>query len=699
MLATDVSGKAPKIFPSHLGRLAYVYVRQSTAGQVRRNPEGRENQEALAQRAVDLGWSAERVRVIDSDLGLSGRSADGREGFRELAGEVSLGNAGIVLCYEASRLARNNADWYTLLDLCTLRGTLIADSDGVYDPSHYNDRLLLGLRGMMSEAELHLLRLRMDAGKLRQVEKGTYRQILPTGLTRLADGRVLKHSDERVRCAIGLVFERFGSLGTIPRVLKSLREDEVLLPRWRRGGPHAGELLWARPTTAIIYSILRNPAYAGAFVYGRRSKAQDGSARPDRMVEKPMEEWSIVHKDMYPSYISWEEYLANTERLRQNGHRAAEYRLGAPREGPALLCGLAVCGCCGRRMGTTYSGGAKKHGAYLCNALRSTHGAPSCLYVAARGVDEAVAGAFFEAVRPSEISLLEEVLASQSADRERLLEHHRDRVKAATYEVRLAEKRYRAVDPENRLVASELEKSWEEALRSLSEATDAAERFEREHQKTALDPALREQLADFGRCLPELWNSGKLRAGHKKELLRSLVSRVVLSRPEPESVEARVVWISGAVSTLSARTPIHKARDLRDYDTLVEEILALNAEGYPDSQIARRLTEEGFNSARGGEGVPERFVTDVRRKHGRGSVSKTLRSQQKLEGRWTVLGLSRELGVNQGRIYKLIRGGALKTERHPQTGCHLIADAPELIADIRKRFAKKPRNVSGNATT
>jgi DNA invertase Pin-like site-specific DNA recombinase len=699
MLATDAAGKAPKISPSHLERRAYVYVRQSTAGQVRKNPEGRENQEALAQRAVDLGWSPERVRVIDSDLGLSGKSTDGRDGFRELVSEVSLGNAGIVLCYEASRLARNNTDWYTLLDLCTLRGTLIADADGLYDPSHYNDRLLLGLRGMMSEAELHLLRLRMHAGKMRQVEKGTYRQGLPTGLTRLADGRVVKHPDERVRRAIGLVFERFRLSGTLPKVLKSLREDEVLLPRLRRGGPHAGELLWARPTTASIYSILRNPAYAGAFVHGRRSKARDGSARPERIVEKPMEEWSIFHKDMYPSYISWEEYLANTECLRQNGHRAAEYRLGAPRRGPALLCGLAVCGCCGRRMGTTYSGGAKKHGAYLCNALRGTHGAPSCLYVAARGVDEAMTGAFFEAVRPSEISLLEEVLQAQNADHERLLKHHHDSVKSATYEVRLAERRYRSVDPENRLVASELEKGWECALRSLSEATEALERFEREHEKTALDPALREQLADFGRRLPELWESGLLCAEQKKELLRSLTSRVILSRPEPENVEARIVWISGAVSTLSVRAPIHKARDLRYYDTLVGKILALNAEGYPDSQIARRLTEEGFHSARGDEGVPERFVTEVRREHGRGSVSKKLRSQHRLEGRWTVLGLSRELGVNRGRIHKLIREGALKTERHPQTGNHLIADDPELIADIRKRLAKKPRNVSGNATT
>jgi DNA invertase Pin-like site-specific DNA recombinase len=211
---------------------------------------------------------------------------------------VSLGHVGIVLCYKAGRLARNNADWYPLLDLCTLRGTLIADADGVYDPSHYNDRLLLGLRGMMSEAELHLLRLRMQAGKMRQIEKGTYRQVLPTGLERLADERVVKHPDEHVRSAIELVLERFGSLGTVPKVLKSLREGEVLLPRFRYGGLHTGELLWVRPTNANIYSILCNPAYAGAFVYGRSAKARDGSASPDRRVNKPIEEWVSVHQGL-----------------------------------------------------------------------------------------------------------------------------------------------------------------------------------------------------------------------------------------------------------------------------------------------------------------------------------------------------------------------------------------------------------------
>jgi DNA invertase Pin-like site-specific DNA recombinase len=698
MLATNAAEKASKISSAHLQRLAYVYVRQSTAGQVRKNLEGRANQEALAERAVALGWNPERVRVIDSDLGLSGKSTDGREGFRELVSEVSLGHAGIVLCYEASRLARNNADWYTLLDLCTLRGTLIADTDGVYDAREYNDRLLLGLRGMMSEAELHLLRLRMEAGKIRQVKKGTYRQVLPTGLARLADGRVVKYPDGHVRRAIELVFERFRLLGTVPKVLKSLRKDEVLLPRFRYGGLHTGEILWARPTNANIYSILCNPAYAGAFVYGRRAKARDGSADPDRRVNKPMEEWITVHKDMYPAYISWEEYLTNKARLKQNSYRVTENRLGAPRKGPALLSGLAVCGHCGRRMGTTYSG-SKNQGAYFCNALRATHGAPSCLYVAAHRVDEAVAGAFFEAVQPSEISLLEEVLAAQSADRERLLGHHHDSVKAATYEVRLAEKRYRSVDPENRLVAAELEKGWEVALRSLSDAREAAESFEREHQKTALDPALREQLADFGKHLPKLWDSGSLSIEHKKELLRSLISRVILSRHEREDIEVRVVWISGAVSTFSVRTPIRRARDLRDYEMLVGEILALNVEGYPDSKIARRLTEEGFHSARGEEGVPTRFVTEVRRQHGQGSVSKALKSREKLEGHWTVLGLSRELQVERGRIYKLIRRGDLPTERHVQTGNHLIEDDPELIAELRTQLATKPRNGNENAAT
>jgi DNA invertase Pin-like site-specific DNA recombinase len=691
MLQSSSFGRASKICARHLERTAYVYVRQSTPQQVQRNPEGRENQEALARRAVDLGWSPGRVRVVDADLGISGKSAEGREGFRELTSEVSLGHAGIVLSYEASRLARNNADWYALLDLCTLRGTLIADADGLYDPTDYNDRLLLGLRGMMSEAELHLLRMRMDAGKTRQIEKGTYRQGLPTGLVRLDDGRVVKDPDQHVQRAIELVFERFSSLGTMSKVLGSLREDGASLPRFRYGGPHHGELLWCRLTTTNIHGFLSNPAYAGAFVYGRRTTIRGGAKGSPNRVSKPMEEWTAIHHGVYPAYISWEQFLANQERLRQNGYRLAENTRGAPRSGPALLAGLAVCGHCSRRMSVVY-GGSKGRGGYVCNALPSTHGARSCLYAPRVNTDEAVVEAFFEAIRPSELDLLEEALQAQSADRERLLQHHRDNVKAARYEAHLVERRYRAADPENRLVAGELEKGWETALRALAEAEEAAERFERERPRTdSLDPALRAQLSDLGRHLPELWDGGRLSVEHKKELLRSLIRHTVLSRPQSESTEIRIVWISGAVTTLSVSQPLRRSKDLSNYEEMVERILILSAEGYTDAQIARSLTAEGFRAARSKEGIPRGFVTDVRRKRRISSLFETLKGREKLEGSWTVLGLARELDVSRNRIYRLIQSGALATERHPQTGRHLIADDPELIAELRRRLTANER--------
>jgi hypothetical protein len=337
-------------------------------------------------------------------------------------------------------------------------------------------------------------------------------------------------------------------------------------------------------------------------------------------------------------------------------------------------------------------GGSKGHGGYVCNALPSTHGARSCLYAPRLSVDEAVVSSFFEAIRPAELDLLEEALQAQSADRERLLRHHQDNIKAARYEAPLAEKRYRSVDPENRLAAGELEKGWESALRALAEAEEAAERFERERPRTdSLDPTLRAQLADLGGRLPELWDSGRLSAEHKKELLRSLIRRTVLSRPQAESTEIRIVWISGAVSTLSVSQLLPRVRDLSDYEVMVERILALSAEGYPDAQIARRLTEEGFRAARSKEGIPRGFVADVRRERGISSVFETLRSREKLEGRWTVRGLAKELEVSPNRIYKLIKSGVLATERHPKTRNHLVADDPELIAGLRRRLAANER--------
>lgn len=693
MAATaDGLSVSPKITARQLHRRAYVYVRQSSPQQVRHHREGRENQYALRDRAIELGWTEGMVRVIDSDLGLSGKSADGRNGFKELVGEVSLGHAGLVLCYEASRLARNNADWYSLLDLCALRGTLIADADGVYDPSQYNDRLLLGLRGMMSEAELYLLRGRMDAGRMRQVRRGTYRQALPTGLSRLPGDRVLKDPDVHIQKTISLVFERFEALGSAQKVMRSLRDDEVLLPRRQVAGERAGQLLWRRPTSSAIHEILRNPAYAGAFVYGRQGADPDRPPGSTATIRKPMEEWIAVHKGAYPAYISWEKFLAIQGRLDQNGYCFAQNRPGAPKGGRALLAGLVFCGRCGRRMQVHYRD-PDRGPRYICRASANSHGGPTCSHLQGAAVDEAVVEAFFEAVRPSEIALLEEVLEAGKADRENLMRHHREAVRGAEYEARLAEKRYRQVDPENRLVASELEKGWESALQTLAGARDVAERFEREQcpQGPALEPALREQLSDLGAGLPGLWRSGHLRQEHKKELLRSLIQRVILSRPSPEALEVKIVWISGAVSPLTVAQRIMREADLVDHGIMVGRALELVEEGHTDAAVGRILSEEGFRSARNPDGVTGRRVSRIRAKHGVPSPTNRFRGEEKYDGKWTVLGLSRELGVERNWVYRRIRSGDLPAERSPDTGYYLVEDEPGLIAEFREQTGAKHR--------
>jgi DNA invertase Pin-like site-specific DNA recombinase len=527
---------ADKITAAHRERLAYIYVRQSTVHQVQQHRESQANQYALVERAGALGWHPDRVRVLDADLGRSGQDGN-RAGFQELVAEVSLGHVGIVLAYEASRLARNNADWYTLLDLATVVGTLIADADGVYDPRDYNDRLLLGLRGMFSEAELHLLRLRLAAGRARQVERGTYRQQLPTGLVRTLEGRVVKDPDLAVQRTLALVFARFRTRGSCQKVLRALRDEGILLPRRQTSGPQAGEMVWKVPTEGAIYDILRNPAYAGAFVFGRHAVAPGPPGGPARRrVHRPVAEWTAVHHDAYPAYLTWEEFMDNQERLRDNASAFARRARAAPRRGVALLAGLVVCGHCGRQMHVAY----RTRPAYVCTALQKVQGQPGCLHLDGPPIDAAVVDAFFAAIAPAELAVLDAALADQRADQAQLVQQHTDQVARATYDAHLAERRYRAVDPDNRLVAAELERRWEVTLRVLTEAREAAERVARQPPEPALDPALRAQLADLSTQLPALWQSGRLQPEQQKTLLRSLIRRVHLSRPIPVSMITRI---------------------------------------------------------------------------------------------------------------------------------------------------------------
>ena len=681
-----------KINAGHLNRLACIYIRQSSLKQVEHNRESQFNQYQLAIRAEALGWNKERVRIIDTDLGQSATDSSNRGGFKDLVAEVSLGHVGIVFGYEVSRLARNNSDWYHLLDLAAVFSTLIADSDGVYDPRLFNDRLLLGLKGTMSEAELHLLRQRLEAGRMSQVRRAEYRQHLPTGLVRLPDGRVVKDPDEQVRQTIELVLEKFAELGSCQKVLRYLRTEKLLLPRNQRSGFQAGKLLWKEPSQAAVYDILCNPAYAGAFAYGRKQSdpTRKKPGHPSSgLVRKPMEQWLHLQRDVYPNFISWSQFLANQERLRQNGTsflpQAEQQSRGAAREGRALLQGLVRCGSCGARMQVCYKRSVHR---YQCDSLLRHFGLPCCASLHGASVDQVVREAFFKALRPAQLDALEAVLARQEREHQRLLENWQQRLKRAQYEVQLAERQYDAVDPDNRLVAAELERRWETRMQESRQIHEDYERFVRQPVTSALTAEMREQLTHICDAMPKLWP--RLSNSEKKELVRCLISEVILRRVEADMVEVRIVWISGHYTIEQARAPIRRDQDVSGYDQMVLRIESLLEQGLNNDQIAAQLSREGFHSARH-SGVSATCVQKIRlKKRWYLNLHRSRRALQ-LDGFLTPRGLAARLGVERTWVYNRIYSGRIDpiyVHRDPQSNIHLIQDDPDLISRLRQQTVR-----------
>jgi DNA invertase Pin-like site-specific DNA recombinase/uncharacterized protein YndB with AHSA1/START domain len=687
-------GVQVKITPLHIQRWACIYVRQSTMKQVEQNRESQLNQYHLVQHAESLGWARERIRVIDADLGLSGQGSDYRSGFQELVAEVSLGHVGIIFGYEVSRLARNNSDWYHLLDLAAVFSSLIADTDGVYDPRLYNDRLLLGLKGTMSEAELHLLRLRLEGGRLSQVRRGAYRQHLPTGLVRQSDGQVAKDPDAQVRHVIEMIFSEFVRLGSCRQVLTYLKRNDILLPRHQTAGFHKGELLWKPASEAAAYDILRNPAYAGAFVYGRKqvdpSRQRPGHPSSGRL-RRSLEEWIHLQQDAYPAYITWEQYLANQDRLHRNAMRYTEQTshqaLGATREGSALLQGLATCGLCGHLMRVAYKSSQR----YCCSAMvKEFASSESCMSLHGPSIDQVVTQAFFDAIRPSQLDALEAVLATEKAERQRLGQQWEERLQHARYEAHRAQKQYNAVDPENRLVAAELEKRWEATLHDLQKTREAHERFLHDSDRPQLTPELCEQFRHISEALPALWRNGQLSNSQKKELLRTLIARVILKRLAPDAVEIKIVWVSGHYSVHYAQPPIRHESDVTGYPEMVERIRVLWEQELADRQIAAQLTTEGFHSARS-TGVTVLAVQRVRRDHGWHLHLEQSRNALELGGYLTPRGLACLLGVNRQWVYRNLGNGAIDPQcfvRHPQSKVYQIRNDDETIARIRQLLLK-----------
>lgn len=453
------------ITPGHLARKAIIYIRQSTPQQVLSNQESLHLQYALRQRALELGWCADDIQIIDTDLGLTAASAQQRQGFQELASLVALGQVGIILSYEVTRLSRNCSDWYPLLDVCGYQRCLIADRDGVYDPASSNGRLLLGLKGQLSELELHTLRGRLTAGLFNKAQRGELALRLPTGLVRDELGGVAKDPNREVQTRIELVFSSFLRLRSACKVLRFLNAERLLIPR--RDG--FDDLLWKKPTTAAILAILKNPAYAGAFAYGRSRTTRNpaGQVTTRRL---PQDQWRICIQDKYPAFISWETFTQIQAMLEDN---YAEYdrnqTRGVPRPGSALLHGLVYCGACGHKMVVQYKKGTR----YLCNYLRQQHGVPVCQNIPGDSVDTAVVTAFFQALSPAELDAYATALAAQH-ETQRQIEHaHWQQIERLRYEAVRAQRQFNQVDPENRLVAAELEQRWEAALRTLKQAEDA----------------------------------------------------------------------------------------------------------------------------------------------------------------------------------------------------------------------------------
>jgi DNA invertase Pin-like site-specific DNA recombinase len=566
-----------KITEAHRRRRAVVYVRQSTLRQVERNVESSARQYALRERAIELGWPAGSVSIVDEDTGRSGASTEGRIGFKELVAEVGLGHVGLVLALEVSRFARSSADWHQLLDLCALTGTLIADADGVYSPADFNDRLLLGLKGTMSEAELHLIRARLDGGLRNKAERGELRLALPVGLDRDDEDRIVLCPDEQVRHAIERVFVLWRRVGSARQVVMELIDEGQQLPRRTVGHRR---IRWARPSYGAVHDFLTNPAYAGAFVFGRKRREKtvdrDGRVRV-RDVEVPLEEWSVCLPEHHPGYVTWTEYLATRDRLRQNMRPRGEGG-GAAREGAALLQGLVRCGQCGRRMQVGYSGTGGKVRRYLCvrgHVLHHTES--SCQSLGGGRLEHAVVDAFLDAVTPAGVAATAGAIRELEDQHEQLLAGQGLALERAEYEAERAERQFDACEPENRLVARTLERKLEDALAAA----------ERERGK----------LIALEHARPQPLTTDR----DRKHLLRTLIREIVVTvNSKQRHAAVEIAWEGGARSELTVKLNARGPdRHVLGEDTV--ELIGRLAAHHPDEQIAAILNRQG---RRTGQGLP-----------------------------------------------------------------------------------------------
>jgi DNA invertase Pin-like site-specific DNA recombinase len=633
----------------HLTRLACLYVRQSTLQQVMENTESTSRQYALRERARALGWAEERIVVIDQDLGHSGASTADRLGFQRLVAEVGLGHVGLVLGLEVSRLARNSSDWHQLLEICALTHTLILDEEGLYDPSTFNDRLLLGLKGTMSEAELFVLRARLQGGILNKARRGALKLVLPIGLCYTESDTIVLDPNVQVQATIREVFHSFEQTGSASATVRHFRREHLLFPRRVRGGAHDGELVWAEIEHHDVLRVLHHPAYAGAYVYGRTrsSKTADGKVH---IADVPRCEWFALVKNAHVGYISWEDYERNEAQLAVNSQAYAPQRFSPPREGPALLQGLLICGKCGERMTVRYHqrGGQRIVPDYLCAHKSIERGEPPCQRIPGSGLDRAIGELLLERVTPEAVALTIEVqdeLVNRTAEAQRL---RHLQVERAQYEADLAQRRYLKVDPDNRLVATVLEAEWNTKLRELEEARAIEAQYNQsdQHQVSAQE---REETGEVPERFRRFWTDPKTTVRQRKRAVRLVIEDVTVLKAE--QIVAHIRFKGGAMQTITVPLPPPFAHSrftapetLAAIDRLLDE--------YTDAQVAEQLNQQGYRTF-DGLLFHSMHVSQLRRHHGLADRYTRLRAQ----GMLTAEELAQRHGVTAQTIWRWYRQG------------------------------------------
>ena len=665
------------ITPIHVARKALIYVRQSSPHQPINNQESLRLQYALQQRAQTLGWPPERIEVIDSDLGTTAATAEHRSGFKDLIAQVTLDQVGIILSYDVTRLSRNCSDWYPLLDLCGYKNCLIADHDSVYDPSSANGRLLLGLKGQMSEVELYTIRARLTAGILSKAKRGELALTLPIGLIRDEAEVVHKDPNREVQDRIQLVFETFLQVKSASQVLRRFNEQALTLPRRTRWG----DTIWRQPTTAAIISMLKNPAYAGAFVYGRTRTIRN-PAEPHKIHLKtlPIEEWKIRVNDRYPAYIDWPTYEKIQAQLMDNYLEYDRNKTrGVPRNGAALLHGIVYCGECGHKMVVQYKNSTR----YICNYLRQQYGVPVCQFIPADMVDNHVVNAFFEALSPVELNVYKQAIKVQQKTEDKIEKAHAQQVERLRYEAVLAERRFNQVDPDNRLVAAELEQRWETSLGELQKAENSYKQPSSAHTTIALPPKLQAAFTEIGAKLPEIWPTEVLTQAQKKALLRCLIDKVVVHRIGRDTVRTRIVWKGAETSTVDLPIPVTSWKELANADELEAKIIALSQQGIDDQLIAQRLTKEGYRSPSSSDTLLASTVKRIRLQHG--IMIKAHQSHpRRVPGHLTVTQIADQLKLPKHWIHDRIHNGTIQIKRHQDTKLYLFPDNPETLLQFEQ---------------